>query len=248
MRGRGPSKSAPTNFSAPRTPGSAARRARPLLFADGDDTTSSFGGGNLSPGSSGGNNTNSLALRVNFDKCFRDDYANSLAAHHPKRAVAALQQLHQDDELTAAKHAQRRALKHEVGLYGLAEAEADAEGFAKAATNSAGAAATGVSNSSAGEERGAGGEGSVRDFCVKEGEIYRCIVCQRTYTHISNFCRHYVTSHKPNVKYFPCPVCFKEFTRKDNMVAHVKIIHSLKPHMSSLAAAAAAAGMQQQQR
>lgn len=71
-----------------------------------------------------------------------------------------------------------------------------------------------------------GREGSVRDFCVKEGEVYRCIVCHRTYTHISNFCRHYVTSHKQNVKYYPCPVCLKEFTRKDNMVAHVKIIHS----------------------
>lgn len=72
-------------------------------------------------------------------------------------------------------------------------------------------------------------EGSVRDFCLKEGDhIYRCKVCSRVYTHISNFCRHYVTSHKRNVKVYPCPFCFKEFTRKDNMTAHVKIIHKVE--------------------
>jgi len=69
-------------------------------------------------------------------------------------------------------------------------------------------------------------EGSVRDFCTKEADhVYRCKVCSRVYTHISNFCRHYVTSHKRNVKVYPCPYCLKEFTRKDNMTAHVKIIH-----------------------
>lgn len=72
-------------------------------------------------------------------------------------------------------------------------------------------------------------EGSVRDFCTKEGDhTYRCKVCSRVYTHISNFCRHYVTSHKRNVKVYPCPYCFKEFTRKDNMTAHVKIIHKIE--------------------
>lgn len=85
-------------------------------------------------------------------------------------------------------------------------------------------------------------EGSVRDFCTKEGDhIYRCKVCSRVYTHISNFCRHYVTSHKRNVKVYPCPFCFKEFTRKDNMTAHVKIIHKLeKLDTASVQAAAAA--------
>lgn len=72
-------------------------------------------------------------------------------------------------------------------------------------------------------------QGSVRDFCTKEGEhTFRCNVCSRVYTHISNFCRHYVTSHKRNVKVYPCPYCFKEFTRKDNMTAHVKIIHKIE--------------------
>lgn len=81
-------------------------------------------------------------------------------------------------------------------------------------------------------------EGSVRDFCTKEGDhTYRCKVCSRVYTHISNFCRHYVTSHKRNVKVYPCPFCFKEFTRKDNMTAHVKIIHKIENPSSTLASA-----------
>ncbi|XP_017786472.1 PREDICTED: protein tramtrack, beta isoform-like isoform X2 [Nicrophorus vespilloides] len=67
---------------------------------------------------------------------------------------------------------------------------------------------------------------SARDFCVREKDnLYRCTVCDRMYTHISNFCRHYMTSHKVDVKMFSCPVCGKEFTRKDNMLAHLKIIH-----------------------
>lgn len=67
---------------------------------------------------------------------------------------------------------------------------------------------------------------SARDFCVRERDnLYRCTVCDRVYTHISNFCRHYMTSHKVDVKMFTCPVCCKAFTRKDNMLAHLKIIH-----------------------
>nr|CAI5836457.1 unnamed protein product [Callosobruchus analis] len=69
-------------------------------------------------------------------------------------------------------------------------------------------------------------EKSARDFCVRESEnLYRCTVCDRMYTHISNFCRHFMTSHKVDVRMYSCPVCGKEFTRKDNMVAHLKIIH-----------------------
>ncbi|CAH1970985.1 unnamed protein product [Acanthoscelides obtectus] len=69
-------------------------------------------------------------------------------------------------------------------------------------------------------------EKSARDFCVRESEnLYRCTVCDRMYTHISNFCRHFMTSHKVDARMYSCPVCGKEFTRKDNMVAHLKIIH-----------------------
>lgn len=67
---------------------------------------------------------------------------------------------------------------------------------------------------------------SARDFCIREKDnLYRCTVCDRVYTHISNFCRHYMTSHKMDVKMYTCPVCCKDFTRKDNMLAHLKIIH-----------------------
>jgi tramtrack len=82
-------------------------------------------------------------------------------------------------------------------------------------------------------------EGSVRDFCTKEGDhVYRCKVCSRVYTHISNFCRHYVTSHRRHVKVYPCPYCMKEFTRKDNMTAHVKIIHKAEHQQAQLLAGA----------
>ncbi|XP_059619549.1 protein tramtrack, beta isoform-like isoform X2 [Phlebotomus argentipes] len=91
-------------------------------------------------------------------------------------------------------------------------------------------------------------EGSVRDFCTKEGDhVYRCKVCSRVYTHISNFCRHYVTSHKRNVKVYPCPYCFKEFTRKDNMTAHVKIIHKLENSSATAGGAAVSATTSQGQ-
>ncbi|XP_076254899.1 zinc finger and BTB domain-containing protein ttk isoform X3 [Rhynchophorus ferrugineus] len=69
-------------------------------------------------------------------------------------------------------------------------------------------------------------EKSARDFCVREKDNrFRCTVCDRAYTHISNFCRHYMTSHKMDVKMYTCPLCCKEFTRKDNMLTHIKIIH-----------------------
>ena len=67
---------------------------------------------------------------------------------------------------------------------------------------------------------------SARDYCVREKDnLIRCLICNRVYTHISNFCRHYMTSHKQDIKMFSCPICSKDFTRKDNMIAHVKIIH-----------------------
>ncbi|XP_063973141.1 protein tramtrack, beta isoform-like isoform X3 [Diachasmimorpha longicaudata] len=152
-------------------------------------------------------------IRINFERCFRNEYsATNLQTGNTKGTTS------QDDN-NSDNESEQKPTKEQLSsaIYNLVAGESeisqsDFEGTFK------------VEN-----ERT---EGSVRDFCVKEGDVYRCTVCHRTYTHISNFCRHYVTSHKPNVKYYPCPVCFKEFTRKDNMVAHVKIIHSLKPQMS----------------
>ncbi|XP_033227181.1 protein tramtrack, beta isoform-like isoform X2 [Belonocnema kinseyi] len=144
-------------------------------------------------------------ININFERCFRKEYsATSLQGK-----AASEDPQHSDSE------SEQKDLSSAIFNLVSTESEisqSDFEGSFKAENERT--------------------EGSVRDFCVKEGDVYRCTVCHRTYTHISNFCRHYVTSHKPNVKYYPCPVCFKEFTRKDNMVAHVKIIHSLKPHMS----------------
>lgn len=72
-------------------------------------------------------------------------------------------------------------------------------------------------------------QGSVRSFCIKENNnAYRCKICLRVYTHIRNFHRHYVRSHKNIIKVYQCPYCFKEYTRKGNMIFHVKIIHKIE--------------------
>lgn len=191
-------------------------------FADGEETSSS---GAQSPGQ----------IRINFEKCFRKEY--SATSFQTKSSSADDQQQHSDSEseqkttttTTAASVMSKDHLSSAIFNLVSAESEisqSDFEGSFKAENERT--------------------EGSVRDFCVKEGDVYRCTVCHRTYTHISNFCRHYVTSHKPNVKYYPCPVCFKEFTRKDNMVAHVKIIHSLKPHMNLTSSSNNSSSMGQQ--
>jgi len=69
-------------------------------------------------------------------------------------------------------------------------------------------------------------DGSARRFCVREADnVFRCKVCSKTYTHISNFCRHYLTTHRRSKQAFTCPWCKKEFTRKDNMMTHMKGVH-----------------------
>nr|CAD7455124.1 unnamed protein product [Timema tahoe] len=77
------------------------------------------------------------------------------------------------------------------------------------------------------DEDGSGShDKSVRNFCTREADnVFRCNVCSKTYTHISNFCRHYLTSHGPTKQVFPCPLCNKEFTRRDNMMTHLKALH-----------------------
>lgn len=69
-------------------------------------------------------------------------------------------------------------------------------------------------------------DGSARRFCVREADnVFRCKVCSKTYTHISNFCRHYLTTHRRSKQVFTCPLCNKEFTRRDNMMTHIKGVH-----------------------
>ncbi|XP_068969344.1 protein tramtrack, beta isoform isoform X5 [Bombus flavifrons] len=179
--------------------------------------------------SSGGGSQSPTHIRINFERCFRKEYsASSLQGKTSSTAIMASMD---DSQQYSDSESEQKVSKDNLSsaIFNLVAGESeisqsDFEGSFK------------VEN-----ERT---EGSVRDFCVKEGDVYRCTVCNRTYTHISNFCRHYVTSHKRNVKYFACPVCYKEFTRKDNMVAHVKIIHSLKSHMALSSSGSSSMGQQ----
>jgi uncharacterized C2H2 Zn-finger protein len=69
---------------------------------------------------------------------------------------------------------------------------------------------------------------SIRKYCTREGNhMYRCSVCSKTYTHISNFCRHFLSAHCGVKQDVQCPVCFKPFTRKDNMMTHAKQVHGV---------------------
>uniref|UniRef100_A0A0A9YB96 Protein tramtrack, beta isoform n=1 Tax=Lygus hesperus TaxID=30085 RepID=A0A0A9YB96_LYGHE len=69
---------------------------------------------------------------------------------------------------------------------------------------------------------------SIRRYCTREGNhMYRCNVCSKTYTHISNFCRHFLSAHCGYKQDIHCPVCFKAFTRKDNMMTHAKQVHGV---------------------
>lgn len=69
---------------------------------------------------------------------------------------------------------------------------------------------------------------SIRRYCTREGNhMYRCNVCSKTYTHISNFCRHFLSAHCGYKQDINCPVCLKAFTRKDNMMTHAKQVHGV---------------------
>ncbi|XP_073985570.1 zinc finger and BTB domain-containing protein ttk isoform X2 [Rhodnius prolixus] len=69
---------------------------------------------------------------------------------------------------------------------------------------------------------------SIRKYCTREGNhMYRCNVCSKTYTHISNFCRHFLAAHYGIKQDIHCPVCLKPFTRKDNMMTHAKQVHGM---------------------
>ncbi|KAI5713897.1 hypothetical protein M8J76_007350 [Diaphorina citri] len=94
-------------------------------------------------------------------------------------------------------------------------------------TNVTGGAST--SATSPREHRSFIDKASVRQFCTQEGEhIFRCNICLKTYTHISNFCRHFLSAHDDRYKQeISCPVCYKMFTRRDNMMTHTKQVHRI---------------------
>lgn len=81
---------------------------------------------------------------------------------------------------------------------------------------------------------------SIRRYCTREGNhMYRCNVCSKTYTHISNFCRHFLSAHCGYKQDIQCPVCLKAFTRKDNMMTHAKQVHGVSVGKGGATAATA---------
>ena len=70
----------------------------------------------------------------------------------------------------------------------------------------------------------------VRDFCTQlDNGKYSCKLCNKSYTHISNFTRHFESSHRSMVTIYRCLVCEKNFKRKDNLATHFKAIHKYSP-------------------
>ncbi|KAK4315061.1 hypothetical protein Pmani_013692 [Petrolisthes manimaculis] len=86
-----------------------------------------------------------------------------------------------------------------------------------------------TSNSpSSGEGRG-GGSGNnkvsvpIMSYCIQDNG-FKCSKCFQTFTHPSNFHRHYITVHTDR-RAHKCHVCGKEFKRKDNMMSHIRSVH-----------------------
>lgn len=107
---------------------------------------------------------------------------------------------------------------------------------ASAATISATATNSSASTSSLPAVAGGGAEpaskpldkSSVRRYCVQVAEhLFQCTLCYKTYTHISNFSRHFLSAHHGLRQEIPCPVCYRIFTRRDNMLTHMKQVHRI---------------------
>ncbi|KAK7063186.1 hypothetical protein SK128_012338 [Halocaridina rubra] len=80
------------------------------------------------------------------------------------------------------------------------------------------------------EGRGGGSSGSnnkvsvpIMSYCIQDNG-FKCSKCFQTFTHPSNFHRHYITVHTDR-RAHKCHVCGKEFKRKDNMMSHIRSVH-----------------------
>lgn len=68
-------------------------------------------------------------------------------------------------------------------------------------------------------------------YAAIEDGIYRCMECEKlqipkTFKNKYSFQRHAFLYHEGNMrKVFPCPVCFREFSRPDKMKNHLRSIH-----------------------
>ena len=63
----------------------------------------------------------------------------------------------------------------------------------------------------------------IMSYCIQDNG-FKCSRCYQTFTHPSNFHRHYITVHT-NRRNHKCSVCGKEFKRKDNMMSHMRSVH-----------------------
>ncbi|KAF2350445.1 BTB/POZ domain [Trinorchestia longiramus] len=63
----------------------------------------------------------------------------------------------------------------------------------------------------------------IMSYCIQDNG-FKCSKCFQTFTHPSNFHRHYITVHTDRRNH-KCTVCGKEFKRKDNMMSHMRSVH-----------------------
>lgn len=63
----------------------------------------------------------------------------------------------------------------------------------------------------------------IMSYCIQDNG-FKCSKCFQTFTHPSNFHRHYITVHTDR-RAHKCHVCGKEFKRKDNMMSHIRSVH-----------------------
>ena len=63
----------------------------------------------------------------------------------------------------------------------------------------------------------------IMSYCIQDNG-FKCSKCFQTFTHPSNFHRHYITVHTDR-RAHKCHVCSKEFKRKDNMMSHIRSVH-----------------------
>lgn len=111
-----------------------------------------------------------------------------------------------------------------------AVATSTATGATAAAANSSACASSLSVSGGAGSEPPAKplDKSSVRRYCVQVAEhLFQCTLCYKTYTHISNFSRHFLSAHHGLRQEIPCPVCYRIFTRRDNMLTHMKQVHRI---------------------
>ncbi|KAL7632645.1 UNVERIFIED_CONTAM: hypothetical protein RMT77_017024 [Armadillidium vulgare] len=79
------------------------------------------------------------------------------------------------------------------------------------------------SNNNNSNNNGKGVSVPIMSYCIQDNG-FKCSKCFQTFTHPSNFHRHYITVHTDR-RAHKCHVCGKEFKRKDNMMSHIRSVH-----------------------